>query len=55
MSPLYLWNGKLLMVDGALAGDQNCCCGDSDSDSPPYGSDSDIYGEPYSPDPPQGP
>lgn len=26
MSPLYLWNGVLLTVDGALAISQDCCC-----------------------------
>lgn len=28
MSPLYLYNGKLLVVDGKLAINQNCCCGE---------------------------
>lgn len=26
MSPLYVYNGKLLVRDGKLATDQNCCC-----------------------------
>lgn len=26
MSPLYLYNGKFLLVDGKLATDQSCCC-----------------------------
>jgi hypothetical protein len=26
MSPLILYNGALLMVDGALAGSEDCCC-----------------------------
>ena len=26
MSPLYLYDGKLLAVDGKLAGNENCCC-----------------------------
>ena len=26
MSPLYLYNGKLLVKDGALATNENCCC-----------------------------
>lgn len=26
MSPLYLYDGKLLLVDGKLATNQNCCC-----------------------------
>lgn len=28
MSPLYLYEGKLLIVDGKLAADENCCCGE---------------------------
>ena len=27
MSPLFTYNGKLLVVDGKLAANQNCCCG----------------------------
>jgi hypothetical protein len=27
MSPLYTYNGKLLIKDGALATSQSCCCG----------------------------
>lgn len=26
VSPIYLYNGKLLVVDGKLATGQNCCC-----------------------------
>lgn len=26
MSPLFTYNGKLLIVDGKLAADENCCC-----------------------------
>ena len=28
MSPLYTQDGKLLVVDGKLAGNENCCCDD---------------------------
>jgi hypothetical protein len=28
MSPLFTYNGKLLVVDGKLATNENCCCGD---------------------------
>lgn len=40
MSPLYVFNQKLLVSDGALATSKACCCGSSSSSS---SSSSDYY------------
>jgi len=47
MTPLYLWNGKILQIDGALAGDQACCCTPTPTPTPtepydPYGVDLNL-------------
>ena len=47
MSPIFLWKGKLLTRDQALAISPNCCCiddSDSYSDSYSYSDDSDSIG-----------
>lgn len=36
MSPLYLHNGKLLLVEGALATNERCCCGGNGMCISPY-------------------
>lgn len=46
VSPLYLYNGKLLVVDGKLATGQNCCC---DEDPPPEPSSEPPPPEPSLP------
>lgn len=40
MSPLYVFNQKLLVSYGALAASQNCCCESSSSSSSSYNSGS---------------
>lgn len=47
--PLYLYNGGLLLVDGALAADANCCCGPVEEECPkccwPDEAPDKIYGK----------
>jgi|688.fasta_scaffold07784_6 hypothetical protein len=43
MSPLFTYNGKLLVVDGKLAANENCCCG-CDCDACNIESETVYYG-----------